>query len=269
MSSTRESSLFGSLEESPWWVSMLLAGIVYVCLKLLPWLFSVDGTLAAPAKGFQTNAALLALLFFVPALFSWLGSFERQRMFDWQAGLAAIRKMSWGEFESLCIQAFQQRGYAVEPGERLTATRGEVDFALRKGDEISLVVCRHWRSYKVGVQDLQRLHQILTSQHAACGIFVASGAYTTEALHYALGKPLVLVDAEALLDLVGTVTPGSPNSFRRKPADGDGALITGSAPRCPSCGAPMVTRAAKRGKYFGTPFWGCANFPSCRGVREP
>ncbi|MEA5040608.1 MAG: NERD domain-containing protein [Clostridiaceae bacterium] len=43
---------------------------------------------------------------------------------------------------------------------------------------------------------------------------------------------------------------------------------SGGAPRCPKCGAPMVRRKAARGKNAGQEFWGCANYPRCRGIIE-
>jgi len=39
-------------------------------------------------------------------------------------------------------------------------------------------------------------------------------------------------------------------------------------PACPKCGSPMVLRTAKRGSHPGTQFWGCPNYPRCRGVRQ-
>lgn len=33
-------------------------------------------------------------------------------------------------------------------------------------------------------------------------------------------------------------------------------------PACPDCGSPMVERKSKRG-----PFYGCSDFPTCRGTR--
>lgn len=35
---------------------------------------------------------------------------------------------------------------------------------------------------------------------------------------------------------------------------------------CPRCGAPMVKRQAARGKNAGKLFYGCSNFPKCRGI---
>ncbi|MFM4745834.1 NERD domain-containing protein [Aeromonas dhakensis] len=37
-------------------------------------------------------------------------------------------------------------------------------------------------------------------------------------------------------------------------------------PMCPSCGNPMVLRTASRGDNKGNQFWGCSDFPKCRGT---
>ena len=37
------------------------------------------------------------------------------------------------------------------------------------------------------------------------------------------------------------------------------------APTCPKCGAPMVFRTRKSD---GGSFWGCSNYPKCRGIRQ-
>ena len=41
-----------------------------------------------------------------------------------------------------------------------------------------------------------------------------------------------------------------------------------NAPACPVCGKPMRERTAKTGAHAGRPFWGCAAYPACRGVRK-
>jgi hypothetical protein len=41
-----------------------------------------------------------------------------------------------------------------------------------------------------------------------------------------------------------------------------------SAPACPKCGSEMVLRTARRGPNKGETFWGCSNYPGCRGIRK-
>ena len=37
---------------------------------------------------------------------------------------------------------------------------------------------------------------------------------------------------------------------------------------CPRCGAPMVQRLVRRGRYAGIGFLVCSRFPFCRGTRS-
>lgn len=36
---------------------------------------------------------------------------------------------------------------------------------------------------------------------------------------------------------------------------------------CLLCGSRMIRRVASRGKHKGNPFYGCANYPRCKGIR--
>ena len=40
-----------------------------------------------------------------------------------------------------------------------------------------------------------------------------------------------------------------------------------TVPHCPICNALMVKRVARRGSRSGSNFWGCSNYPKCRGTR--
>lgn len=42
--------------------------------------------------------------------------------------------------------------------------------------------------------------------------------------------------------------------------------IENTDPSCPQCGSRMVLRTAKSGTNQGGKFWGCSNFPRCRGI---
>lgn len=39
-------------------------------------------------------------------------------------------------------------------------------------------------------------------------------------------------------------------------------------PKCPVCGSLMVRRISVKGERPGEAFWGCPNYPDCRGVRR-
>lgn len=37
-------------------------------------------------------------------------------------------------------------------------------------------------------------------------------------------------------------------------------------PYCPKCGSKMVLRTARNGKFSGSKFWGCSQFPKCKSI---
>ncbi|WP_432472361.1 NERD domain-containing protein [Amphritea sp. HPY] len=39
-------------------------------------------------------------------------------------------------------------------------------------------------------------------------------------------------------------------------------------PRCPKCSSPMILRKARKGQDIGKQFWGCSQFPKCRGISQ-
>jgi ATP-dependent DNA helicase RecQ len=40
------------------------------------------------------------------------------------------------------------------------------------------------------------------------------------------------------------------------------------SPKCPNCGSDMVLRTARRGPNAGNQFWGCSDYPSCKGTQD-
>ncbi len=55
------------------------------------------------------------------------------------------------------------------------------------------------------------------------------------------------------------------SAFRRKSKN---EAPAGEVPSCPKCGGSMVRRTAKSGSNAGNSFWGCSQYPACRGIRN-
>lgn len=43
-------------------------------------------------------------------------------------------------------------------------------------------------------------------------------------------------------------------------------VMVQETPKCPECGSEMVIRQARTGKHAGEKFWGCSNYPECKGI---
>ena len=91
---------------------------------------------------------------------------------------------------------------------------------------------------------------------------VTSGAFTAEAKSFAQGRNITLIDGKALDKLIQSARTGLAPQGPSEAA----APAAEQAPACPKCSAAMVKREAKRGANAGQQFWGCTNYPGCRGT---
>lgn len=57
------------------------------------------------------------------------------------------------------------------------------------------------------------------------------------------------------------------NRVQRESPEGRGADRAG-IPNCPECGQAMVLRTVKKGPRLGSSFWGCSQYPRCKGIVE-
>lgn len=179
----------------------------------------------------------------------------------------ALDGMGWREFEMLVGEAFRLQGYAVtETGGG--GADGGIDLVLRRDGEKSLVQCKQWKAYKVGVDVVRELFGVMAATGAAGGFVVTSGRFTEEATNFASGRNIKLVDGPKLQGLIRQAL-----AARRQPvAPAGGPLPVRDRaapvpPACPTCAKPMVKRLAKRGANAGGEFWGCTGYPACKGVR--
>jgi restriction system protein len=250
MSPRRRSSIADDFVLLPWWVSVALAGIVY---------FVLPGFLPATiAKGGLTGIISLGLL--AIAAISALRAGRTGRMLERQTSIESLRALPWKRFEDLLGEAYRRQGYRVEE----TLDRGAdggVDLVLRKESRIVFVQCKRWKQ-SVPVHIVRELYGVLIDRGADSAKLVATTNFTSDAVAFAAGKPIELIGSAALLELIrgvqvsGNIAPPAPEKEQNQRAQ-----------VCPRCGSEMVIRKARNGAKAGQEFWGCPEFPQCRGTR--
>jgi restriction system protein len=261
----RQNESFGEiLLKLPWWVSAVLGLFVFVCVRWgLPAWAGNDNTRQLLAKGIVPLAPLALVIFGVFAIGSfWLGK-KRRHLVDEQTSLESLRNTSWKDFEFLVAEAYRRQGFQVEYS-LSRGSDGGVDLILRKDGRASLVQCKQWKVFSVGVPVIREMFGLLVAEQADEAVIVTSGTFTRDAQSFAEGKPIRLVDGPQLLSLVQSVQDRSSDL----PPVAEMKSDSVPAPACPSCGKPMVLRIARRGSNAGNRFWGCPGFPNCKGTRE-
>ena len=273
----RKQNLFEDLIEItsklPWW-----AGVVFAIAAYL-WLHAIAASevtaVVQPGKMgdfvgqtlFKTLASvgqyLLPVAFLVGAAMSAYGRYTRRALHAQVAGSphrGTLNDMSWKQFEALVGEAFRRKGYAVtETGG--SGADGGIDLALKKAGETFLVQCKQWRALKVGVTTVRELYGVMAANGASGGFVVTSGVFTDEARAFAVGRNIELLDGKALHALIRGV------SVPAKATAASPAATPAGSPACPVCQSAMVRRTAKRGANSGNEFWGCSQYPGCKGIR--
>jgi len=285
----------------PWWISTLLA------IASAAWLHSVasaplpttvdmrhmDTVLTTSAfRGMATFGQFFVPLIFIGgAIASMFKRRKRRHLLDsvTTPGGHTLLSISWHDFELLVGEALRRRGYAVqETG--ANGPDGGVDLIARKDGEMYLVQCKQWRSVQVGVPVVRELYGAMAAEGAVGGFVVTSGTFTQPARAFASGRNVQLVDGAGLKQWIAeTKKPGPQPSVevvaeRVEPLNVAPVVeapavkqisrqavpevkIEPKAPACPFCKKPMVTKLARTGKNAGGNFWGCIDYPKCRGIR--
>ncbi|WP_395026150.1 restriction endonuclease [Comamonas odontotermitis] len=281
----------------PWWASVVLALVSYwslhaIAIRPLPVLAPSapkvgDLAYAAIVQGLASSGQyILPVICLAGALISAIRRRRRSAVYNAVSAndsADALRGMTWQEFEMLVGEGFRRRGYQVkELGGG--GPDGGVDLVLTKSGEKFLVQCKQWKAFKVGVSTVRELYGVMAADGAAGGFVVTSGQFTKEAVTFANGRNIRLLDGSALMQLLrkvrsepsgGRLTSKQPPTEPQVNAAPTAAeaspipVVTSTIPSCPTCGKGMVRRVAKRGPAAGKAFWGCSAFSEgCRGTLE-
>ena len=128
--------------------------------------------------------------------------------------IAPLTSLSRQQFDLLLSQAFRQRGYVIGEiavGSQRASDIG-VDLVLRKSGEYFLVHSKAWRVALVQVSVVRELDQAMRAQNAAGGFVVTSGSFTREAMGFASGRKIQLINGRTLREMLNE-TAGSPNGI--------------------------------------------------------
>jgi restriction system protein len=168
-----------------------------------------------------------------------------------------IKNMTWQNFETLVSAFFREQGYTVIDRGGMGADGG-IDILLKQNGKKIIVQCKHWKTYKVGVNIVREQFGIMTAEGFDEAIIVTSGNYTQEAKEFARNKHITLITGERLKEII---RKGIKLQLESKTK-----IVSSVPPNCPLCSSVMVERTARKGKWAGNTFWGCPNFPKCKGI---
>lgn len=273
-SSTAE-ELILLIARMPWWLGVILALVSYLLLHR-----TAKNTVALPAQPGQLAESVLSAMVtglasvgqYLLPLICLAGSatsvWKRSQRKALLTNIAnsrdsnSLNSMSWQEFEALVGEAFRLQGFAVtEAGG--AGPDGGVDVILTKRGERFFVQCKQWKAYKVGVDVVRSLYGVMNTHGAVGGFVVTSGSYTEAARAFVQGINVTLIDGPQLFAMIQNAKQSLAKQPKSQPIHNPTEVLS-SSPHCPLCASQMVKRTARK---TGSMFWGCSQFPKCRGTR--
>jgi restriction endonuclease Mrr len=173
--------------------------------------------------------------------------------------ISYLRKMDPYQFELFVIETFRRIGWE---GEATPPTNDNgIDGYLRRNGATAILQCkRNDENNRVGSPVLQALLGAVHREGAQSGVLVTTSSFTENARSWASAPAagiLVLIDADALLKLVGEAYRGTtelPEYFIQPDAG-----VQGTIPSvCPKCGKGTRKRNGRYGRFIG-----CSGYPAC------
>jgi restriction system protein len=152
---------------------------------------------------------------------------ERMQLIGLQRQASDLRAMSWQEFERLIADLFEKDGFHVKRRGGADPDGG-VDMEFSRDGRRCLVQCKKWHWQTVGVGKVRELFGVMHAEGADEAMFVTAGVFSPDAIRFAQGKPITLMDGHQV--------------WRK-------------------CGQPMELRGSPI-------FWGCSRYPICNGWRR-
>jgi hypothetical protein len=250
------------------WRRNSLLGMIYVwigfaILRILFFLFSINPSVLVIEEPLNT------ILFFAAGgilflLFIARNALKRRSLWkkaDNARNVKDLIELSPHEFEDLVVEYFQAMGHKA----KRTGSIGDhgVDVVIDAiNGEKWIAQCKRWRG-NVGESIIRDFYGVVQHEKADKGAIITTGVFSNQARDWARGKPILLMEGDEFLSKLKKVRkqplPSATN-------DRNGMEEPQNVPLCPKCGRKMVLRTAKQGNNIGEKFWGCSDYPNCRGI---
>lgn len=173
--------------------------------------------------------------------------------------LALLRSIEWKRFEELVAAIFELAAFRTEFTS--TGPDGGIDLRLYhqhpegKSRPVAYVQCKAFKNRFVNVMTVRELYGVMAADKVETGYLVTTSDFTPDALAFASGKPLHLLNGRQVVERFNAVPRVKQQEILRHVLRGDY-----TTPTCARCDIKLVLRSGKQ------PFWCCRNYPRCKSL---
>jgi restriction system protein len=252
----KRSTLIKELIHLPWYIILIGGVILSALIQHLRQINYSHPFINNIFSHFDTLAYVVFMITLGLSFISLIKKIKRAHLIKKAQAIKNLRDFSWRDFESLAAGYFESKNYKILEN-TVSGSDGGVDIWLTKNGKRYIAQCKHFKKNKVGISTVRELLGTITYENVQGGFIVTSSILTTPAFEFARNNNIGVVNGNDLL---------SNNSLPDIPDEKPKRYSQDSPPQCHECGSPMRLRKAEKGYYAGQKFWGCVNYPSCKGI---
>lgn len=115
--------------------------------------------------------------------------------------LKKLKRLSWDDFELLCMELFRKKGWKVLGNEKKGADGG-VDIWMKKRRRSAIVQCKRYDDAMVTIKVLREMYGLIHEYDVDEAYIVTTSRFTKECYKFIEGKNMVLIDGAALVKII-------------------------------------------------------------------
>ena len=120
--------------------------------------------------------------------------------------LKKLKRLSWDDFELLCMELFEKNGWKVK-GNAQKGADGGVDIWMHKKSIIkrstsAIVQCKRYDDALVTIKVLREMYGLMHEHDVDVAYIVTTSRFTKECYKFIEGKSMVLIDGNELVHMI-------------------------------------------------------------------
>jgi len=120
--------------------------------------------------------------------------------------LKKLKRLSWDDFERLCVELFEREGWHAKGNEKKGADGGVDIWIERRGvigtTQKAIVQCKKYEDSFVGIKVVREMYGLMYEYEVDCVYIVTTSRFSKECYKFIENKEIFLINGEELVALI-------------------------------------------------------------------
>jgi len=156
----------------------------------------------------EINSIAILLLFFAYftiKIFIFIKFHSKKNLLKKNRTLKKLKKLSWDDFELLCMELFEKQGWKVK-GNSKKGADGGVDIWMSKtyfnSKSTAIVQCKRYDTTRVTIKVIREMYGLMYEYDANKVFIVTTSSFTKECYNFVKEKNIELINGAKLVKMI-------------------------------------------------------------------